>query len=78
MYIIQNVSKASNLKVNNLSDSPKISRSILDTIGHTPLVRLNSTTQDIKAEIVCKLESTNPANSVKDRIALSIIDEAEA
>jgi len=78
MSIIQNVSTTSYLSATNLSDRPKISRSILDTIGHTPLVKLNSITQDIKAEIVCKLESANPANSVKDRIALSMIDEAEA
>ena len=60
------------------SDRPKIANNILELIGHTPLVRLNKVTADCGAEIVAKLESSNPANSVKDRIALSMIEEAEA
>lgn len=57
---------------------PKIADSILDLIGNTPLVKLNKILpDDCGAEIVCKLESRNPANSVKDRIALSMINEAE-
>lgn len=74
----QTMSTSTYLHASNMKDRPKISKSILDTIGHTPLVKLNSITKDLKAEIVCKLESANPANSVKDRIALSMIDEAEA
>ena len=57
---------------------PKIANNILELIGHTPLVKLNKVTADCGAEIVAKLESSNPANSVKDRIALSMIQEAEA
>jgi len=49
----------------------------LDLIGNTPLVKLNRLSKDCVAEVVCKLESSNPANSVKDRIALSMIDMAE-
>jgi Pyridoxal-phosphate dependent enzyme len=55
----------------------KIADSILDLIGNTPLVKLNRVNENCVAEIVCKLESNNPANSVKDRIAFSMITEAE-
>ena len=55
----------------------KIADSVLDLIGGTPMVKLNRVNEGCVAEIVCKLESSNPANSVKDRIALSMITEAE-
>jgi cysteine synthase A len=55
----------------------QINNNILDTIGKTPLVRLNRLTQGLKATIVVKLESRNPGGSVKDRIALSMINQAE-
>ena len=51
---------------------------ITETIGNTPLVRLNRMTEGLGAEVLVKLESFNPANSVKDRIGLAIIDAAEA
>jgi len=54
-----------------------IADNILGLIGNTPLVKLNKLAEGCEAEIVCKLESFNPANSVKDRIALSMITEAE-
>lgn len=47
---------------------------ILETIGNTPLVRLNRLTEGLDAEILVKVESFNPANSVKDRIGKAIID----
>jgi cysteine synthase A len=55
----------------------KIADNILELIGNTPLVKLNKIVEGCNCEIVAKLESSNPANSVKDRIALSMITEAE-
>jgi len=55
----------------------KIAHNILDLIGNTPLVRLNSITKDCRAEVLAKLEFFNPASSVKDRIALAMIEDAE-
>lgn len=49
---------------------------ILETIGNTPLVRLNAVTKDIKATVLAKIESTNPGNSIKDRMAVKMIDDA--
>jgi cysteine synthase A len=51
--------------------------SILETIGHTPVVRLNHFTEHQAAELWCKLESFNPGGSVKDRPALNMIEDAE-
>src|SRR4030043_480822 len=50
---------------------------VLETIGKTPLVRLNRLTNGLKCTVVAKLESRNPGGSVKDRICLSMIAEAE-
>jgi cystathionine beta-synthase len=50
---------------------------ILETIGHTPLVKLNKITRDIPATILAKVETTNPGNSIKDRMALKMIEQAE-
>ncbi|MBM4423738.1 MAG: cystathionine beta-synthase [Chloroflexi bacterium] len=51
--------------------------SILDTIGNTPLVRLNRVTQGLKCRMCAKVEFFNPGGSVKDRIGLAMIEEAE-
>jgi cysteine synthase len=59
------------------AERPKIAENILELIGGTPLVKLNKVVEGSGAEIIAKLESSNPANSVKDRIALSMITEAE-
>ena len=55
----------------------KIYNNILETIGNTPLVRLNVLTKDVKATVLAKVETTNPGNSVKDRMAIKMIDDAE-
>ena len=55
----------------------KIYPDITKTIGNTPLVRLNRLTAGVEAEVVAKIESFNPLSSVKDRIGLSMIEDAE-
>ncbi len=50
---------------------------ILETIGNTPLVRLHRVTEGVPCPVYAKIESFNPGNSIKDRIALKIIDDAE-
>ncbi len=55
----------------------KIYSSVLETIGNSPLIRLNKVTVGLKCAVVAKLESRNPGGSVKDRICLSMIAEAE-
>ncbi len=56
---------------------PKIADSVLDLIGNTPMVRLNRLPKPGSATIYAKLESLNPAGSVKDRIALAMVEAAE-
>jgi len=55
----------------------KFCNSIIDTIGNTPLVRLNNVNEGIKGTILVKLEYFNPGNSMKDRMALKMIEDAE-
>ncbi len=56
---------------------PRIADSVLDLVGDTPLVRLNRVVPEGSATIYGKLESMNPGGSVKDRIALNMVEEAE-
>lgn len=56
----------------------KIYSDITETIGRTPLVKLNKLAEGTGANVIVKLESANPANSVKDRIGAAIIDDAVA
>jgi len=57
---------------------PKIARNMLELIGYTPLVRLNRIPYPDSAELICKLESQNPMDSVKDRIGAAMLNAAEA
>lgn len=56
----------------------RIYSDITETVGETPLVRLNRITEGVKATVAAKLESFNPLGSVKDRVAVSMIEDAEA
>ena len=60
---------------------PKLKRgvldSVIDAVGNTPIVRLNNLTKGLEAEVDVKLESFNPTGSVKDRVAVSMIEDAE-
>ncbi len=56
----------------------KICENILGTIGNTPLVKLNKVIGDIPALVLAKVETFNPGNSIKDRMALKMIEDAEA
>jgi len=51
---------------------------IIDTIGNTPLIRLKNTVKDVPARVYAKVDSYNPGNSIKDRMALKMIEDAEA
>jgi len=50
---------------------------ILETIGNTPLVKLNTITKNVPGTILAKIETTNPGNSIKDRMAVKMIEDAE-
>jgi cystathionine beta-synthase len=54
-----------------------IKESILDTVGETPLVRLSRVAPDVRTQIVAKLELFNPGGSIKDRVAIRLIEAAE-
>jgi len=56
---------------------PPIASSVLDAVGNTPLVRLNRVAKGTAATIAVKVEAMNPGRSVKDRIALAMVEEAE-
>ena len=56
----------------------KFAEHIVDLVGNTPLVKLNTVTEGIAATVLAKVESLNPGGSVKDRIALKMVEAAEA
>ena len=56
---------------------PKILNNVLESVGNTPLIQLNRLTSTLNCSVLAKLESFNPGGSVKDRICLSMINEAE-
>lgn len=55
----------------------KIHDNILSTIGNTPMVRLNKITKDVAATVLAKVETFNPGNSIKDRMAIKMVEDAE-
>jgi cystathionine beta-synthase len=54
-----------------------VKNNILETIGHTPLIRLNKLTRDLPCTVLAKVEYFNPGNSIKDRMALKMVEVAE-
>jgi cystathionine beta-synthase len=56
---------------------PPVYGSILETIGRTPMIRLNQLTHDIPGEVLAKVEYFNPGHSTKDRMALKMVEDAE-
>ncbi len=55
----------------------KVANNILETIGNTPLVRLNKLTKDLPCQVLAKVEYFNPGHSCKDRMALKMVEDAE-
>lgn len=60
-----------------MNPQKKICDNILDAIGHTPMIRLNKVAEGIKATVYAKVETFNPGNSIKDRMALKMVEDAE-
>jgi cystathionine beta-synthase len=60
-----------------VSATPDIHDSILDTIGHTPMVRLSRIGAGLRCQLIAKLEVFNPGGSIKDRVAVAMIEAAE-
>jgi len=56
---------------------PNVFESVLGTIGHTPLVRLNRITSAVRATVYAKVETFNPGHSIKDRMAIKMVEDAE-
>jgi cystathionine beta-synthase len=52
-------------------------KNVLETIGNTPMVQLNKLTKDLPCTVLAKIETGNPGNSIKDRMALKMIEDAE-
>ncbi|MEO5907551.1 MAG: pyridoxal-phosphate dependent enzyme [Saprospiraceae bacterium] len=56
----------------------EISKNVLETIGNTPLIKLNKIVEGVKALVLAKVETFNPGHSIKDRMAVQMVDDAEA
>jgi cystathionine beta-synthase len=63
----------------HISDNfePMWSKNVLETIGNTPLIQINKLTKDLPCTVLAKVETTNPGNSIKDRMAVKMIEDAE-
>ena len=55
----------------------QVFNNVLEAIGHTPLIRINRITKDVRGTVYAKVETTNPGNSIKDRMAVKMIEDAE-
>ncbi len=55
----------------------KVCKNIIEAIGNTPMVRLNKIVKDLPCEVYAKIETFNPGNSIKDRMAIKMIEDAE-
>ncbi|MFN5736330.1 MAG: pyridoxal-phosphate dependent enzyme, partial [Flavobacteriales bacterium] len=55
----------------------RVFNNVLDTIGNTPLIKINKLAKEVPALVLAKVEATNPGNSVKDRMAVKMIEDAE-
>ena len=64
-------------KFNNPNEPMNIASNIVDTVGNTPLIRLNTVTAGLECEVFVKAEFFNPLFSVKDRIGKSMVEAAE-
>src|ERR1043165_533166 len=62
-----------------MSQNPtkKICENLLESIGHTPMIKLNKLVETIQAKVYAKVETFNPGNSIKDRMAVKMIEDAE-
>ncbi|MFZ7114881.1 MAG: pyridoxal-phosphate dependent enzyme [Bacteroidota bacterium] len=60
-----------------MNPKKKICDNVLESIGNTPMIRLNKVAESIKATVYAKVETFNPGNSIKDRMALKMIEDAE-
>ena len=63
--------------MSNVLEGVHYFESILDTVGHTPLVRLRRVSRELPCPVLAKLEFFNPGGSVKDRIGLAMVEAAE-
>jgi len=75
IFITDRITSSLNIHTGNAA--MKIANNVTELIGNTPLVRLNRVTEGVGATVVAKLEYFNPSHSVKDRIAVAMIDAAE-
>jgi cystathionine beta-synthase len=60
-----------------VNQQKKVFDNVLQAIGHTPLIRINRIAKDVHGTVYAKIETTNPGNSIKDRMAVKMIEDAE-
>lgn len=60
-----------------MDTTPRVYQNVVELIGHTPLIRINQVAAHLKCQVYAKVEYFNPGNSIKDRIAVQMIEDAE-